>query len=109
MKQAEVLFEELENGNIKIIEFKNVAKLDEIKYDEYRKMYPSMWVERSGYFRINVTPREAYHYGVEQVETITSKSDFNELIKIMKQCGENYAKAKNAAMSKKRVIKSIKI
>jgi hypothetical protein len=109
MKQAEVVFEELENGNIKVVDFKNIAKIDEIKYDEYLKMYPSMFVDREGCFRIYIKQRTVWWLSHVDVEITMTKSLFNNLIKIMKQCGENYAKAKKVAMSKARVVKSIKI
>jgi len=111
MKQIEVLFEELENGVIKVVDFKNVAKFDDIPYEEYRTCYPSMGIVRGGTFMIYKNEHSRQNYGVPgEGGLYFFKHEFNELIKTMKQCGENYARAKkNAKTVKPRVIKSIKI
>ena len=112
MKQIEVLFEELHNGMIKVVEIKNVAKLYEIPYEEYYKNYPSMGINRDGHLIINKSKGDSGDYGYvdNPCSIYCNKQQFNELIKIMKMCGENYAKAKkNVENHKARVIKSIKI
>lgn len=115
MKQAEVVFEELENGNIKVVDFKNIAKFDlfnfnSLQYINYCSYFPYMGIDGRNHFMIYVTYGKTWDLGVPGRDEITmTKAKFNKLIKIMKQCGENYAKARKAAMSKKRVIKSIKI
>jgi len=113
MKQIEVLFEELDSGMIKVVEIKNVAKLYEIPYEEYYKNYPSMGITRDGHLIINKSKGDSGDYGYVDnpwCSIYCNKQQFNDLIKTMKQCGENYAKAKkNAEKRKKHIIKSIKI
>jgi hypothetical protein len=112
MKQIEVLFEELHNGMIKVVEINNVAKFDDIPFAEYRMGYPAMGLTRDGHFCIYKNEHERETYGILNLTYLSqiTKNDFNELIKTMKMCGENYAKAKkNAEERNKRVIKSIKI
>jgi hypothetical protein len=113
MKQIEVLFEELDDDRIKIIEIKNVARFNDLP-NEYTKFRPTMGIFNYGEFMIFPSFEECWH--LEHVALdgnhpyYCSKSKFNEIINTMKQCGENYAKAKkNAEEHKKHVIKSIKI
>jgi hypothetical protein len=71
-----------------------------------------MWIDRNGHLIIRKSESDAGDYGHpdKPCSIYCSKQQFNELIKTMKMCGENYAKAKKTAENqKKRVIKSIKI
>jgi hypothetical protein len=113
MKQIEVLFEELDNDYIKIIEIKNVAKLNDLPVN-YTKIRPTMGIFNDGEFMIFSSFKETWRLGRVALDCnhpyYCSKQQFNEIIKTMKMCGENYAKAKKTTENhKKRVIKSIKI
>jgi hypothetical protein len=114
MKQIEVLFEELDNDRVKIIEIKNVANFKDLP-PEYIQDIPTMGIFDSGDFVI-FTPSYVEFWNVGFVANdnhypyYCSKSKFNELIKTMKMCGENYARVKKTTENhRKRVIKSIKI
>jgi hypothetical protein len=114
MKQIEVLFKEGDDGFIEIVEIRNVAKFDDIPYIEYRTGYPSMGIDRNGCLMICENGKSRLNYGLPDADNIAimlhTKQEFDHLIKVMKQCGENYTKAKkNAENRKKHVIKSIKI
>jgi hypothetical protein len=115
MKQAEVVFEELENGNIKVVDFKNIAKFDlfnfnSLQYINYCSYFPYMGIDGRNHFMIYVTYGKTWDLGIPGGDEITmNKSTFNDLIKLMKQCGNRYTLAKKAAMSKARVVKTIKI
>lgn len=115
MKQAEVVFEEVENGNINIIDFKNIAKFDlfnfnSLQYINYCLHFPYMGIDDRNHFMIYVTYGKTWDLGVPGRDEITmTKAKFNDLIKIMKQCGNRYTQARKEATQKKRVVKSIKI
>jgi hypothetical protein len=99
MKQAEVLYQEIDKDHVKIVEFKNFERHN--LPDAYFEMYPRMW-KGCNFGVVVIIYNQFITRTVGNGEILTT-DDFNLLIKTMKQCGENLKKSRIPP------VKSIKI
>ena len=107
MKQIEIEAQELSDGRIKIIDIRNCMTVDKLT-EKYMETYPHCYKSRLDNTIIRIIKCNIYNMSSIidlVVDTIYTKENFNEIISLLKQCGENLKKTKECKYSSPFTIK----
>ena len=107
MKQIEIEAQELSDGTIKILDIRNCMTVDKLT-EKYMETYPHCYKSRLDNTIIRIIKYNTYSMSSIidlVVDTAYTKEEFNEVISLLKQCGENLKKSKECKKSIPFIIK----